>query len=310
MIHEQLQQTIFDGLCIQTDSLDSSLSDSVFPIFEEEQIFLCRQMQPTIKQLRRKQANHLNILDVGTGSGILAIFADHVFAQQSGVLHSYTIRALDRSKRAVDLAQTNCRMNGCQQVQVLPAQPYLECSVELHSQDLIVMNPPFNPTYSKFLGVSTTLNGYTGLRVFREWLQYLPKHLRSDGMVIGYQMSPVYKDKIVALEELRAALGAESSVRYCRSLPEDYDTFEFLSAIYQSCLAASTLEEHDELAIWIERTARSVPKLALIYYEASRQHSGVPVIEEIESRWCHHASWSDRIRLHQIVVENQRKRLS
>ncbi|MDF5714130.1 MAG: methyltransferase [Rhizonema sp. NSF051] len=307
MAYNKLQRNVFDELCVLTDSLNSLSFDSVFPIFEEEQLFLCQQMRPIIEQFRHDQASDLNILDVGTGSGILAIFLEHVFARQEGVPHSYTIRALDRSKRAVKLAQINCRINRCQHVQVLPAQSYFERSVEVLSQDLILMNPPFNPTYPTFIrGGSTAINGYTGLRVFREWLHYLPQHLGSDGMVIGFIMSPIAQNKIMALEELKAALGTEFCVRYCRSLPEDYDTFEFLNAIYQHYLSASTPEEHDSLAIWIERIAMSAHKLALIYYEASRR-SQAQTIKEIEPIWQPQASWDDRIRIHQTVVDNYRK---
>lgn len=55
MNSNHLEQTNFDVLCIQTDSLDSPLTDSVFPIFDEEQIFMCRQMKPTIEQFRYKK---------------------------------------------------------------------------------------------------------------------------------------------------------------------------------------------------------------------------------------------------------------
>src|SRR5258706_14993890 len=67
----------FDGITIEADSINDPRQDRVFPIFKKEQVFMCRQMLPLFENWKptgRRSGPPL-ALDVGTGSGVLAIFA-------------------------------------------------------------------------------------------------------------------------------------------------------------------------------------------------------------------------------------------
>lgn len=299
----------FDGLFIKTDSLCNPIRDRVFPILEEEQVFMCRQMRGTIECLRNQRNRGLDVLDIGTGSGAFAIFIDSVLNRED-VQDLSTIHALDISRRALDVTQLNLKTNGCRNVQILDPQRYSDKSVGNKSQDIIIMNPPFSPTYPELKGVAWHAEaGHIGIDVFQEWIQYMPLHLRPGGLVIGYQMSPVRDGEIVALSKLSKALGSESTVRFYRIIPEDYDTSKFLEEMYHDYLELFSekelKKEWTELKEWINKTAQKAPKLALVYYEATNRGGSGQVLEDIKPVWSDYkTSWENRIRAHRMVVNN------
>ena len=88
----------FDGITIEVDRITDPRWDRVLPILEEEQVYMCRMMEPI---LRAKPG--ARVLDVGTGSGVFAIYA---------AKHGCRVVAIDISPRALRFARHNAKNNG------------------------------------------------------------------------------------------------------------------------------------------------------------------------------------------------------
>lgn len=315
----------FDGVFIRTDSICDPSRDRVLPILPEEQVFICRQMRGLLEKLRQDwlvgpRQEPLHVLDVGTGSGVLAIFADRVL-NTAGEAEVAEVRALDISSRALQRAKINCEFNGSKNIKI-EAHPrrYVTNFARPKSQDLILVNPPFNPTHKDWENrvawhAATRADKGLGLSVFREWLPALARHLKLRGYIVGYHMSPVENDRILALDELCQALGSEAIVRFCRVLDADYETETFLREQYQDYLpdplgdARCGRKEWEEnwkaLDQWIKQNAECTPSLALVYYEATNRGGNGRPEQTIQPVWQeHNAKWSDRTRLHRMIVNN------
>lgn len=302
----------FDGIYIKTDRFVDPFWDRVLPIMPEEQIFMCRQMKKTIKDLREKKNAGLHVLDIGTGSGVLAIYADHLLNCDNNYLQSQIV-ALDKSERAMEFAKMNCRLNGCKNVKFLSTQEYSSNSVLPKFQDVILVNPPFNPTYES-LDDKVALHargGKIGTDVLTEWLRYIPLHLHPNGVVIGYHMSPLDTNgEIVVLTKIRDALGNNSTVHYCKIFEEYYKTKEFLLnqyTDYLSMLRQSRKEEINAVETWIKQQAEKYPYLSVIYYEAWKNGGTGKIQNDLAPIWQHGQSWEDRIKIHRFIVNTVQK---
>lgn len=299
----------FDGIYIETDNFSYPFQDRVLPILPEEQVFICRQMTETLKKMQEKLNRPLNVLDIGTGSGVLAIWADRVLNQEQNGQNSQ-ITVLDLSERAIAMAKKNCEYNHCHNMKFLDApHPYSKDSVKLDSQDVIFVNPPFNPTYPK-LEHQIALHaraGDIGMKVFEEWIDYIPDHIKSDGVIIGYQMSPVDQDEnIISLKQLSQKLGQESTINYCSILsPDDYySTKDFLNKQYSDYLLQLRESELKDLEKWIKEISEKFPSLTVIYYEATSSNGKGEIVPDIEPIWKHESTWEDRISLHRKIVNS------
>src|SRR5437763_973590 len=88
----------FDGISIVADPITDARHDRVLPIMEEEQIFMCRQMDAVI----RRAGPGALALDVGTGSGVFAIWAAR---------RGCRVLAVDVSMRAIAVTRRNASQN-------------------------------------------------------------------------------------------------------------------------------------------------------------------------------------------------------
>ena len=298
----------FDGVYIRTDSLGDCQVDRVIPIMQELQVFMCRQMRTTINRLREERAIGLNVLDVGTGSGVLGIYADRILNLENKESNFRSaINNLDCSQRALDFAKLNCEINFSNNFRILGRQRYSSESVLPNSQDIILINPPFNPTFPNWdsaVAIHASA-GEIGMDSFEEWIQIIPEHLNSGGIVIGIQMSPVREDKVIAVEKLREALGSQSTIRYCRIISEDCNTSNFLEAQYQDYLKHSPDLLKIDINEWIEKVSSEYPILSLIYFEGQIGGGTGEILEDIEPVWSEHGkTWQDRIEVHRMIVNN------
>jgi hypothetical protein len=193
---------------------------------------------------------------------------------------------------------------------LLDKQRYSDESVRANSQDIILINPPFNPTFpGREDAVAYHASaGEIGMDIFEEWVQILPQHLnKSKGTVIGYQMSPVSDKGVKAIEKLRDALGDNSRVRYCKIIPDDFDTREFLTGQYQDYIKNNSEKENVKLTEWIEKMSKKYLKLSLVYFEAqiTDEIEEAQITDEIELVWREHGkTWQDRIECHRMIVNN------
>ncbi len=298
----------FDGIYINTDSLGDCRVDRVIPIMEEVQIFLCRQMRATVNRLAEKHKGGLKVLDVGTGSGVLGIYADRILNIENEYSTLSEIAALDCSQRALDFAELNCEINKTKSFKILEKQRYSEDSVADNSQDIILINPPFNPTFPGWNDVIAlhASAGDIGMDSFDEWIEIIPKHLCPNGIIIGCQMTPVCDGEVLAMRKLRDTLGCKSTVSYCRMMVGgDCVTREFLERQYQDHLENYPSQQEEELRKWIERVSVDYPNLALVYFEARIVGGTGEIKEDVEPLWIAHGkTWEDRIEVHRMIVNN------
>lgn len=286
------KSAFFDGIYLKTDSFENQSSERVLPILAEEQMFICRQMIEPIQQLQRSLGTSLNVLDIGTGSGVFAIYADKLLNRKPNKDQKPSqILALDCSQRALEFAQKNSKFNNCENLKIIePPQFYSDQvfdnqgkTILEKSQHLILINPPFSPTYceSKDNVALHSASGQDGMRVLREWMEFIPEHLHPKGMVIGYHMSLVSKEgEIVVLKEIQRYFTQKTKIEYCRVFPKDINTQNFLESVYQDFSTNQEDQKQHRLQKWIDKLSKKYPKLALIYYQVKLLDSSQSEITE------------------------------
>jgi methylase of polypeptide subunit release factors len=289
----------FDGFFFRSSSLKYLDDKSVFPIVEEEQIFMCRQMKKSLLKLKNSKKS-LSVLDVSTGSGVLGIYAEKVLNKDVNGNNPSCICGLDRSKLAYNLAISNAKDNNCQSIE-FRHEEYTTQSVKQKSQDIILMNPPFNPKYPD------SEKDFC-LKYFKEWISIAVNHIKSDGLIIGCQLSPINRNgEIVAIKELCKILGDEYSVKYLHINKAPHSTKDFLGKQYSSYINLVEINEKESILTWIDNISSAHEKLAFIYFEASQLGGSGKEIIEIEKDENHskyNESWDRRIFLQRALLES------
>ena len=303
----------FDGLFFKTDSFCDPNWDRVMPILEEEQVFMCRQMAGRILQYREEADRPLNILDVGSGSGIFAIYLDRLLNRDScgrAVEEPSLIVALDSSSRALDFIGRNCRLNNSVNVLLGDSddtgepQEYDTGSADESSQDIVLINPPYQPVppYDEWTDRLALHGdgGEDGLEVFRNWLPSIRYHLKRGGILIGSVMSPIRSEgtssderdsfKPVALEEMCEAFRRRCDLRFLYHLDKSKSprTGEFLENVYRDYIEKSrrikTLKEGQDrtewerdivrwgehIAEWINDRCSKSSRVGVLYFEMEK----------------------------------------
>jgi ribosomal protein L11 methyltransferase len=99
-----------------------------------------------IEQMKEINFQHKDVLDFGTGTGVLAILAEKLGAQQ--------IVAIDNDNWSIDNAEENCRKNNCRTVKIQKAG-----EAELGLQfDIILANINKNVILDNFSSLAGQLN--------------------------------------------------------------------------------------------------------------------------------------------------------
>ncbi len=311
----------FDNIIIRTDSMTDPRNDRVLPIMQEEQIFMCREM---LSVLRKLPANAL-ILDVGTGSGIFAIYA----AKQG-----FRVIAIDIASRAISMAIENAITNNI----VIADSPgnlkpgsicFIQISVEDFADiqsnqqafDLVILAPPYNPTAP---GISPALHAYAaedGQRAFREQIQIAPHLLKPGGYCIGNQMS--ISDaigKVIAIDEIIESFNNHCEIEYSRILQKfpnhswkendlgDISIRDFLEGMYQNYLTGNLPAKNNinslNIKKYIDKMSINDNYFALIYYQIRKVDSKMPSDTKCyTSLLSPPISWEHRIWLHQCIVD-------
>jgi release factor glutamine methyltransferase len=123
-----------------------------------------------------------SILDLGAGSGLLAVLA----AKQ----HAAEVVAIDLSLRAVLTTRVNALLNG---VRVNAIRGNLFAPVRGWRFDLIVSNPPYLPTTDGATGAHSSSRaweaGPSGRRYLDRICQEAPTHLNGNGVLLLVQSS-------------------------------------------------------------------------------------------------------------------------
>jgi methylase of polypeptide subunit release factors len=302
----------FDGITITTDSIEDPRWDRVMPIFEEEQVFMCRQMRPLLKERLGALA-----LDVGTGSGVFAIWA---------AKHGCRVIAIDITKRSLKIARKNAHGNGVtvfnSRDDLMQAQEpgiyFLLQRVEDFAEeeenhtkfDFVFLNPPHNPTCPGVLAAAHAEAGEDGQEAFKVQVKLVPKLLKEGGCCIGFQMSLARNGEIEALAEIAQAFKRKCHIQFMRVLndkPADFPVKTFLQEQYAGYLNNNRRPSRQEVQDYIQRVAKENLDFALIYYQVRKEatpiQDGKPEPLENVAR-PPHRSWKDRIWLHKAIVEN------
>ena len=280
----------FNGMEIHTDSIKNKSIDRVLPILEEEQIFMCRQMLPRLKP------GHL-VLDVGTGSGVFAIWA----AKQNCM-----VIAIDINDRALEMAKSNASRNDikiCDRMEDLTAGSIcfllkrFDRDFDLGLFDTIILAPPYNPTYPGITTATHAQAGEDGQECFNNQIALVPKMLKEGGVCIGNQMTTVKDSKLTFLSTISTSFENHCSLYFTRILPSDINSNTFLEQQYQNHLQSTKVKEY------INRSTNSYDQLSLVYYEITKVRNDFNFIE-FEHTQKLQASWADRISLHCEIVNN------
>jgi len=151
----------------------------------------------TAVSLYEKQAPE-RVLDLGTGSGALALALARVFPQA-------TILATDQSAPALEMASKNARINRIKQVTFLQSDWFEH--IPAQKFDLIVSNPPYLATDDEHLEAlqheptSALVAGEQGLSDFLDITSRAPDFLSHGGILMfehGWQQQQAVADILAA----------------------------------------------------------------------------------------------------------------
>jgi len=96
-------------------------------------------VEQIIETVKNSKIKNPSILDIGTGSGCIAISLEHY-------LQNSEITATDISKDALDLAQSNASINGITKIDFIHHDILTAEILPVKSVDIIVSNPPYVST--------------------------------------------------------------------------------------------------------------------------------------------------------------------
>ena len=163
---------------------------------------------------RLSRQRRANILDLGTGSGAIAI-------AMASALPFATIEAVDQSAAALDVAQRNVARHNLTNVDVHGADWY--SGVAGNAFDVIVSNPPYvrqdDPHLAegdvRFEPRQALISGSDGLDAIRTIAAGAPSRLRDEGTLLvehGYDQGAACRDifiaaGLIAVETLRDLAG-------------------------------------------------------------------------------------------------------
>ena len=312
----------FDGLEIHADPITDPRIDRVMPIFQEEQIFVCRHMTHLF------DGSPL-VLDVGTGSGIYGLWA---------AKHGCRVIGVDMQARAIRMARKNAQRNDIEEVtrgEVSPGDlPDLIQSTQAGSITLlkrsfderfvshlegisfgiVILSPPYNPT-SEELPTKPARHadsGKDGQKCFRNQSKWAREVISDDGIIVGNQMTR-QKDSKTGVDGLEASeiLNPDSSdedyrITYVPIIEEAHDIGDFLRRQYAN---VSSLGDNDLDRYISDVTGGGEYKnWKLVYYESKKMDARSINSQGIEykpaSPSCPAATWEKRISLHRKIVEN------
>jgi len=279
-------QASFADITLTVDPIDrkrSDGSDNVMAMFHEEQPVWWEFARPYIDKAVSQTNGEIDLLDVGTGSGVLAILtAKHTSAKN--------IVAVDKSARAIAQAKKNATQNGVQFK--LQNEFYNMNSAPYHSCKVIAMNAPYHlyPAGVEMMIPQHARGGIDGQQVFREELAIANYHLASGGIIAFHQMC-LGRDGQPEFVRYIPHLVKGVSLAYTNIFPA-MKTREFLQSVYGKRFSEYQRE-----------TAHAFPEL--YFCDGIIRRDGKGGVQEI----AHHIdlkkrSWQDRIKLHREIAKH------
>ncbi len=111
------------------------------------------------------------VLDVGTGTGILAIVA---------AKKAEFILATDINPQALELANENARLNGMKNVKFLESDLFEKINGKF---DLVIFNAPYLPSFENDPLGRAWSGGKDGTAVIKKFLENVSEHLKANGRI-------------------------------------------------------------------------------------------------------------------------------
>lgn len=145
-------------------------------------------VETTIRMVasQASQVTSLKVLDIGTGSGCIAV-------SLAKLLNNVTIIATDISQQAIEVAKCNALLNNVsEKIRFVRSDLFATCDLRLNTYDLIVSNPPYIPTAEidnlqpeiKYEPRIALDGGRDGLEIYRRIIEEAPCYLKSGGALI------------------------------------------------------------------------------------------------------------------------------
>lgn len=189
-------------------------------------------VEEVIRRLKNyKYSNNLKVVDLGTGTGIIAISI-------AKFVKNIIIYATDISKKSLQIALKNAQRHYCKdKIMFLQGnlfEPFMG-RIEKKSLDGIISNPPYINSYDfKLLPPEIKNNepeialygGIDGLDYYRKIIRKSPQYLKKNGFIaleVGLNQSKIVKELIIKdtnfnkdIEITKDYLGIERVVIACR----------------------------------------------------------------------------------------------
>lgn len=307
-MHPEAGTALFDGLDIRTDRMTDPRWDRVLPIFEDEQVLLTRLMQDRLAPAKL-------VLDVGTGSGVFAIWA-----AKKGRCR---VVAIDVSDRAVEFGRENARRNGVpiakdvasiQQGEILFVHQALEdfartAPDQRTAFDLVMLNPPFNPTCGVFKPALHADAGPDAQRPFDQQINLVPPLIKVGGRCVGVQMSYDADDEhIRAIDVIREAFEGRGRITYthAHSSPQTVSVDALVRYEYEPWLTGNkgSKSERAKVASYLMRLGGEGQRFSLIHYDVRKERSKViEAPRHVRLPIAKQMSWEPRLWCHRCIAE-------
>lgn len=175
----------FEDRYYVSDSFTSDAEDRVYPVYLDQAAFFAQRLRAEPADL---------VLDVGTGSGILAVESARTAARAVGI---------DLNARATEFARFNAMLNGVSNT------TFMTTSVEEFEPDepfdLVLCNPPFTAVPEPKAWYLHGSAGFDGLRVFRRVLERVPNLVKPAGRIQFLLNSLGSAERPLALDLIKRA---------------------------------------------------------------------------------------------------------
>ncbi|MCH9806696.1 MAG: methyltransferase [Alphaproteobacteria bacterium] len=230
----------FRGLRLQVDQWDYSCLNGVLPIVAGEQDIICDycNVQPRER-----------VLDVGTGSGAIALYAASHGADATGI---------DKSSRAINSGRHSAAQNNLKCNFVLGT--YSEEMFSPESFDCIIMNPPHHPTHPDTRMPFYADGGIHGYDVCFEWIQTALRHVAPTGRIVFFQLSPIINGAPVLIKSIRKNIPAHAAISFAPVLPRISST-QYIRQTYlsQESLMLNYTQTHEGIELLLGEISLNQP---------------------------------------------------
>lgn len=162
--------------------------DVLIPRFETELL-----VEKTIKYIKNKYDNKIDILDIGTGSGAIAITLDKEV--------NCNVDAIDISSKALEVAKENNKLNGTN-VNMFISDVFGNVSKKY---DVIISNPPYISNDEEIMDIVKNNEPHIALYADMDGLYFYDKILREskkylkDNFIIAFEIGYMEANDIVEI---------------------------------------------------------------------------------------------------------------